>query len=377
MATTSIAEILGEVPVKRGRQKRKRHTDPVIRQIEDHAKGKKDVVSVKAHLLNEANQQKISDYIEEKSTELTIFDLQGGVGMAGLRRFSSVLCANVNSLTRVSLRANNLGLPAVLDICCALQFPHNGTLQLLDLSSNPLGSDGFRTLMQKLLLNTSVSALLLSNCQIGDAGVEDSSLYLSGKAVPVSKRFYVNLSRNVIGSAGHTAITKHLPSWMSISLTRQRPPVLLPSSPAQSPQKTPMLKIEDMEDDEDDDDIQDEKKSAENEKRGEDEDEEGSEEQSEGGESDADAMAEEHEEANEEAKKADLADQEAVAAVLEEGVEEEEEMAVQEEGGEGDDDDDEDEDEAEAEVVEVPVQEPVVPVKKVMKKRVRRVVKVL
>eukprot|EP00754_Rhynchopus_humris_P042971 Rhum_TRINITY_DN2886_c0_g3::Rhum_TRINITY_DN2886_c0_g3_i1::g.8725::m.8725 len=238
---------------------------PVVKELKRTRRG--NHIRIKAHLLNETNQGLIKKYIDAQGP-LNIFDVQGAIGMAGLRRFSGVLCANVDTLRRVSLRANNLRLPAVLDIVAALKLPQNNTLELLDLSSNPIGSDGYKVLMQKVLLNTSVSALLVSRCNIGDQGVEDSQQYLGGKVRPVSGRFYVNLSLNAIGPAGHSVIASSLPTWMSVSLTRQRPPVLH-ASPVVAPQAAPPVDVEGLDDD--DEESCESESSSEEEEEGEDE----------------------------------------------------------------------------------------------------------
>eukprot|EP01059_Diplonema_ambulator_P035859 TRINITY_DN8633_c3_g1_i1.p1 TRINITY_DN8633_c3_g1~~TRINITY_DN8633_c3_g1_i1.p1 ORF type:complete len:347 (+),score=114.88 TRINITY_DN8633_c3_g1_i1:113-1042(+) len=219
--------------------KRKAEKDPVMRELKKARRG--DVVKIRAHLLNEENQEKVRRFAEEQD-EVRVMEVQGSIGMGGWQRLSPVVCANVGTLRRVSLRANELRVPAVLDLVCALQLPSNETLELLDLSSNPIGNEGFKVLMSNVLHNRALQALLLSKCSITDDGVEQSQSYIQNKALPTSSRFYLNLSHNQIGPKGHTTIAASLPPWMSLSLTRQRPPVLLPSSP----EKHPIIPAEDI-----------------------------------------------------------------------------------------------------------------------------------
>eukprot|EP01060_Flectonema_neradi_P014956 TRINITY_DN21658_c0_g1_i1.p1 TRINITY_DN21658_c0_g1~~TRINITY_DN21658_c0_g1_i1.p1 ORF type:complete len:375 (+),score=75.55 TRINITY_DN21658_c0_g1_i1:71-1195(+) len=210
---------------------RKRETDPVMAALKASRKG--DVIRVKAHLLNEENQDKIKDYVL-KQDEISIFEVQGSIGMSGLRKYSPILCTHLDTLTRLSLPANNLTIPCVLDLVCALKLPENKKLELLDLSSNPIQSEGFKVLMSNLLLNTTLRALLLSKCSIGDQGVVASRQYFIGKRRTANSDFYINLSQNQIGPSGYLVITKSLQPWMSITLTRQKPPVVI-TSPSFSP----------------------------------------------------------------------------------------------------------------------------------------------
>ena len=222
----------------RKKEKKEVEADPVIRALKASQRG--DVIRVKAHLLNEENQNKIKDYVE-KQDEISVFEVQGSIGMAGLRRYSPILCNHLDTLRRLSLPANNLTVPCVLDLVCALKLPENKTLELLDLSSNPIQSEGFKVLMSNVLMNTTLKALLLSKCSIGDQGVVASRQYFIGKRRTANNDFYINLSQNQIGPTGYMVIMKSLPSWMSITLTRQKPPVVM-----SSPLHTPVKGIEDV-----------------------------------------------------------------------------------------------------------------------------------
>ncbi|KAJ9459636.1 Leucine Rich repeat [Diplonema papillatum] len=211
-----------------GKSKHKEEGDPILRVLKESHRG--DVIKIRANNLNDENQAKIRDYVE-KQDEVTVLSIQGSIGLKGLQRFSPILCNHAGTLTRLCLKANDFRVPAVLDLVCALELPQNKTLEVLDLSSNPIGSEGFKVLMSNSLLNTKLAALLVAKCSIGDAGVVQSQAYIKDKRRPDGGRFYINLSQNNVGTEGHSAIVAAIPPWMSLSLTRQKPPVIL-ASPA-------------------------------------------------------------------------------------------------------------------------------------------------
>ncbi|KPA82314.1 hypothetical protein ABB37_03410 [Leptomonas pyrrhocoris] len=120
--------------------------------------------------------------------------------------------------------------------------PSNSNLEVLDLSYNTqLGNDGALHVLRALRRCTSVRAVMLRSVGVDDAGalavsdvvrqwpplapVASAESGLRPSTASATK-FYLNLNENYIGARGTYVLGKGLPDYVSLTLAKQRPPLV-------------------------------------------------------------------------------------------------------------------------------------------------------
>jgi hypothetical protein len=192
--------------------------DPVWQLV--HQTNRSDVVSIDRCSFSERDCAKAVAYLAPFNS-LQSLRLQLGIGGKSMSAFFTVISQCGSSLRTIDLSRNRLDAASASSIAllCA-SLPH---LSSLDLSYNPIGDEGAQGLIELLCSHPTLSVLHLRHCHLSDA----SARYLARGLcqIPSSRKVFVCVSQNRIGSEGLSYLRAVPLNSVSISATSQMPRV--------------------------------------------------------------------------------------------------------------------------------------------------------